>query len=101
MTSGPVVAQVLEGENAVTHHRDLMGATDPKKAAPGTIRADFAESIEANSSHGSDKPGSGPRSRSRSFSQEPKSSARRDIGRAPRPAADRAGRGRGGPNTFS
>jgi nucleoside-diphosphate kinase len=54
MTSGPVVAQVLEGENAVAHHREIMGATDPKKAAPGTIRADFAESIEANSSHGSD-----------------------------------------------
>jgi nucleoside-diphosphate kinase len=54
MTSGPVVAQVLEGENAVAHHREVMGATDPKKAAPGTIRADFAESIEANSSHGSD-----------------------------------------------
>jgi len=45
---------VLEGENAVAHHREVMGATDPKKAAPGTIRADFAESIEANSSHGSD-----------------------------------------------
>jgi len=54
MISGPVVAQVLEGENAVAHHREVMGATDPKKAAPGTIRADFAESIEANSSHGSD-----------------------------------------------
>jgi nucleoside-diphosphate kinase len=54
MSSGPVVAQVLEGENAVAHHREIMGATDPKKAAPGTIRADFAESIEANSSHGSD-----------------------------------------------
>jgi nucleoside-diphosphate kinase len=56
MTSGPVVVQVLEGENAIAHHRDIMGATDPKKAAPGTIRADFAESIEANSSHGSDSP---------------------------------------------
>ncbi len=56
MTSGPVVVQVLEGENAVAHHREVMGATDPKKAAPGTIRADFAESIEANSSHGSDSP---------------------------------------------
>jgi nucleoside-diphosphate kinase len=54
MTSGPVLVQVLEGENAVAHHREVMGATDPKKAAPGTIRADFAESIEANSSHGSD-----------------------------------------------
>lgn len=54
MTSGPVVAQVLEGENAVLANRDIMGATDPKKAAPGTIRAEFAESIEANSVHGSD-----------------------------------------------
>ncbi|ACT50965.1 MULTISPECIES: nucleoside-diphosphate kinase [Methylovorus] len=54
MISGPVVIQVLEGENAVLAHRDLMGATDPKKAAPGTIRADFAESIDANAVHGSD-----------------------------------------------
>ncbi|HUN42205.1 MAG TPA: nucleoside-diphosphate kinase [Acetobacteraceae bacterium] len=54
MTSGPVVAQVLEGENAVAKHRDVMGATDPKKAAAGTIRAQFAENIEANSVHGSD-----------------------------------------------
>ena len=54
MISGPVVAQVLEGENAVTGNRDVMGATDPQKAAPGTIRRDFAESIEANSVHGSD-----------------------------------------------
>jgi nucleoside-diphosphate kinase len=54
MISGPVVAQVLEGENAVAANRDIMGATDPKKAAPGTIRRDFAESIEANSVHGSD-----------------------------------------------
>jgi len=54
MISGPVVAQVLEGENAVAANRDIMGATDPKKAAKGTIRADFAESIEANSVHGSD-----------------------------------------------
>ena len=54
MTSGPVVAQVLEGENAVMRNRDTMGATDPKKAAPGTIRAEFAENIEANSVHGSD-----------------------------------------------
>ena len=54
MTSGPVVAQVLEGENAVTRNRDVMGATDPKKAAAGTIRAEFAENIEANSVHGSD-----------------------------------------------
>ncbi|HEX4192478.1 MAG TPA: nucleoside-diphosphate kinase [Stellaceae bacterium] len=54
MISGPVVAQVLEGDNAVTANRDIMGATDPKKAADGTIRKDFAESIEANSVHGSD-----------------------------------------------
>ena len=54
MTSGPVVAQVLEGENAVMRNRDVMGATDPKKAAAGTIRAEFAENIEANSVHGSD-----------------------------------------------
>ena len=54
MTSGPVVVQVLEGENAVAKYREVMGATDPAKAAPGTIRKDFAESIEANSVHGSD-----------------------------------------------
>ena len=54
MISGPVIAQVLEGENAVAKHRDIMGATDPKKAAPGTIRADLAESIEHNVVHGSD-----------------------------------------------
>lgn len=54
MISGPVVVQVLEGENAVLKHRDLMGATNPKDAAPGTIRADFAESIDANAVHGSD-----------------------------------------------
>mgnify|MGYP001769580433 CR=1 FL=1 len=54
MTSGPVVVQVLEGENAVAKHREIMGATDPKKAAPGTIRADLAESIEQNVVHGSD-----------------------------------------------
>jgi nucleoside-diphosphate kinase len=54
MTSGPVVVQVLEGENAVGLNREIMGATDPGKAAPGTIRKDFAESIEANSVHGSD-----------------------------------------------
>ena len=54
MTSGPVMIQVLEGENAVAAHRDIMGATDPKKAAPGTIRADLADSIEENVVHGSD-----------------------------------------------
>jgi len=56
MTSGPVVVQVLEGENAIDKNREVMGATDPAKAAPGTIRKDFAESIEANSVHGSDAP---------------------------------------------
>ena len=54
MTSGPVFVQALRGENAVAKNRDLMGATDPKKAAPGTIRADFADSIDANAVHGSD-----------------------------------------------
>jgi nucleoside-diphosphate kinase len=54
MTSGPVMVQVLEGENAIARNRELMGATDPKKAAPGTIRADFADSIDANAVHGSD-----------------------------------------------
>ena len=56
MVSGPVQIQVLEGENAIMKNRELMGATDPKKAAPGTIRADFAESIDANAVHGSDAP---------------------------------------------
>ncbi len=56
MTSGPVVVQVLEGENAIAKYREVMGATDPAKAAAGTIRKDFAESIEANSVHGSDSP---------------------------------------------
>ncbi len=54
MTSGPVVVQVLEGENAVAKNRDVMGATNPANAAPGTIRKEFADSIEANSAHGSD-----------------------------------------------
>jgi nucleoside-diphosphate kinase len=54
MTSGPVMIQALEGENAIAKNRELMGATDPKKAAAGTIRADFAESIDANAVHGSD-----------------------------------------------
>ena len=54
MTSGPVMIQVLEGDNAIAKYRDLMGATDPKKAAPGSIRADFAQSIDANAVHGSD-----------------------------------------------
>lgn len=56
MTSGPVVVQVLEGPNAVSANREIMGATDPSKAKQGTIRAEFAESIEANSVHGSDSP---------------------------------------------
>ena len=56
MTSGPVIVQVLEGEDAVARHREIMGATDPKKAAKGTIRADFADSIDANAVHGSDGP---------------------------------------------
>ncbi|OGA01402.1 MAG: nucleoside-diphosphate kinase [Betaproteobacteria bacterium RIFCSPLOWO2_02_FULL_62_17] len=56
MISGPIVVQVLEGENAIAKNRDLMGATDPKKAAQGTIRADLADSIDANAVHGSDAP---------------------------------------------
>ncbi len=61
MISGPVMIQVLEGEGAILKNRDLMGATDPKKAAPGTIRADFAKSIDANAVHGSDSPASAER----------------------------------------
>ena len=56
MTSGPVVVQVLEGENAIARNREIMGATNPANAAAGTIRKDFAESVEANSVHGSDSP---------------------------------------------
>jgi len=56
MTSGPVMVQVLEGEDAIAKNRELMGATNPKEAAPGTIRADFADSIDANAVHGSDGP---------------------------------------------
>jgi nucleoside-diphosphate kinase len=56
MKSGPVLVMVLEGENVILKNRELMGATDPKKAAPGTIRADFADSIDANAVHGSDAP---------------------------------------------
>lgn len=56
MSSGPVMVQVLEGEEAIARHREIMGATDPKQAAPGTIRADFATSIDANAVHGSDGP---------------------------------------------
>lgn len=61
MTSGPVTVQVLEGENAVARNRELMGATNPKSAEPGTIRADFAESIDANAVHGSDSAASAAR----------------------------------------
>ncbi|ATJ81404.1 nucleoside-diphosphate kinase [Halomonas beimenensis] len=61
MTSGPVIVQVLEGENAIAANRDLMGATNPKEAEPGTIRADFAQSIDANAVHGSDSPESAAR----------------------------------------
>lgn len=61
MTSGPVVVQVLEGEGAIAGNRELMGATNPAEAAPGTIRADFAESVEANAVHGSDSPESAER----------------------------------------
>ncbi|PLW81341.1 nucleoside-diphosphate kinase [Kineobactrum sediminis] len=61
MTSGPVVIQVLEGENAIAKNRELMGATNPKDADEGTIRADFAESIDANAVHGSDSPASAER----------------------------------------
>jgi nucleoside-diphosphate kinase len=68
MTSGPVIAQVLEGENAVAKHREIMGATDPKKAAAGTIRADLAKSIEQNVVHGSDAPDTAAREISFFFS---------------------------------
>ncbi|AQT59232.1 nucleoside-diphosphate kinase [Cellvibrio mixtus] len=61
MTSGPVVVQVLSGENAIALNRELMGATDPAKAAPGTIRADYAEAINKNAVHGSDSPTSAAR----------------------------------------
>ena len=61
MTSGPVVVQVLEGDNAIAKNRELMGATNPQEAAPGTIRADFAQSIDANAVHGSDSPESAAR----------------------------------------
>jgi nucleoside-diphosphate kinase len=61
MTSGPVMLMVLEGENAVLLNREIMGATDPAKAAPGTIRKEFADSIEANAAHGSDSPKSAER----------------------------------------
>lgn len=61
MTSGPVMIQVLEGDDAISKNRELMGATNPQEAAPGTIRADFAETIDANAVHGSDSPASAAR----------------------------------------
>lgn len=70
MTSGPIVVQVLEGENAIAKNRELMGATNPKEAAPGTIRADFAETIDANAVHGSDAPESAEREISYFFSND-------------------------------
>ena len=70
MTSGPVVVQVLEGENAVAQNRDLMGATNPKDAAAGTIRADFAQSIDENAVHGSDSAASAAREISYFFKEE-------------------------------
>ena len=69
MTSGPVVVMVLEGENAIAKNRELMGATNPKEAAAGTIRADFAESIDANAVHGSDSETSAAREIAYFFSQ--------------------------------
>ena len=70
MTSGPVMVQLLEGEDAVATHRRLMGATDPKKADPGTIRADFALSIDANAVHGSDSAASAAREIAFFFNQQ-------------------------------
>ena len=69
MTSGPVVIQVLEGEGAIAKNRELMGATNPKEAAEGTIRADFAETIDANAVHGSDSPESAAREIAYFFSE--------------------------------
>ena len=70
MTSGPVVVQVLEGENAVLLNRELMGATNPAEAAPGTIRSDFAQSIDANAVHGSDSTASAEREVSYFFTRD-------------------------------
>ena len=70
MSSGPVVVSILEGENAVSHHRGIMGATNPVEAAEGTIRADFAESIDANAVHGSDSAESANREVMYFFSEE-------------------------------
>lgn len=69
MTSGPVVVQVLEGENAIAKNRELMGATNPQEADAGTIRADFAQSIDANAVHGSDSPASAAREVAYFFSE--------------------------------
>ncbi len=69
MTSGPVLLQVLEGENAIAKHREVMGATNPANAAPGTVRKDFAESVERNSAHGSDSPASAAREVSYFFAE--------------------------------
>ena len=69
MTSGPVIVQVLEGENAITMNRELMGATNPKEAAPGTIRADFAQTIDENAVHGSDSEASAAREIAYFFAQ--------------------------------
>ena len=70
MTSGPVVVSVLEGENAVIRHREILGATDPKKAAAGTIRADYAVSVDENATHGSDSTTSAEREINYFFSKE-------------------------------
>ncbi|MBL6693954.1 MAG: nucleoside-diphosphate kinase [Proteobacteria bacterium] len=70
MTSGPVVVQVLYGPNAIAKNRELMGATNPREAEPGTIRADFAESIDANAVHGSDSPDSAAREISYFFNED-------------------------------
>jgi nucleoside-diphosphate kinase len=70
MTSGPVLVSVLEGENAIAKHRDIMGATNPKDAAEGTIRADFASSIDENAVHGSDSAESAAREISYFFNEE-------------------------------
>ena len=70
MTSGPVVVQVLEGENAIAANRELMGATNPSEAAPGTIRADFADAISANAVHGSDSAASAEREIAYFFANE-------------------------------
>ena len=70
MVSGPVLVQVLEGDNAIARNRDLMGATDPRKAAPGTIRKNFGQSLEANSVHGSDSAQSAARETAYFFKDE-------------------------------